>query len=582
MDSARGNRGPLRFSAYVPAQEVTTHLSHADGRARALAHFRASHISRVYLDCLRGGHTPDAAVLSTARDHLNANGIDVAAGLTPTRGSGRGSTHGRHWLCYTSADTRRELAEVSRFTARLFDHIIVDDFLCTQCQCAECVDERGDGSWEEYYGELMARVARECFIDPIKAENADATVIIKYPQWYDRFHNFGYDVTRHPTSFDEVWAGTEIRDPLVEYVVQYQAFANHTWLGSLSGDRMGGAWFDFINCYPEIYVEQAVQSILAGAREMIRFHYGPDLYEDDSPCTAALIEAIPTLTRLAEELDGQAPEGVLFVKPPMSDAGDEAYLADTLGMLGLPIIPTHVLAASAEAVCLAAHAASEPDIVARALALAERGATVLLTPGFIRRLAHDARVLDMAGLAYPGAVPCDLWTFRFAVDGRAVSGEQHVRFASRLLPTTADVLATAIHADGPIPVLTRRSVGEGQVVVLNAATFEYPPGSGRVTSAEPVSLTGLPQPLADRLRALMLSGSSLDVDVRSKVGVYRYGDRLVLTNFNDQDVSARVRGVAAEALVTYPPDRLDVGPGADGETLVTVPCRGFCVLRVTA
>ena len=80
----------------------------------------------------------------------------------------------------------------------------------------------------------------------------------------------------------------------------------------------------------------------------------------------------------------------------------------------------------------------------------------------------------------------------------------------------------------------------------------------------------------------MLSGSSLDVDVRSKVGVYRYGDRLVLTNFNDQDVSARVRGVAAEALVTYPPDRLDVGPGADGETLVTVPCRGFCVLRVTA
>jgi hypothetical protein len=566
----------------VPAQEVTTHLSHADGRARALEHFRANQISRVYLDCLRGGHTPEESVLAGTQEYLGAHGIDVAAGLTPTRGSGRGSTHGRHWLCYTSADTRRELADVSRFTAGLFDRIIVDDFLCTQCQCAECAHERSDRSWEEYYGELMAGVARECFIDPIKAENPDATVIIKYPQWYDRFHNFGYDVREHPTSFDEVWAGTEIRDPLVEYVAQYQAFANHTWLGSLSGQRMGGAWFDFINCYPEIYVEQAVQSILAGAREMIRFHYGPDLYEPDSPCTAALLHAIPVLTRLAEELDGREPEGVLFFKPPMSDAGDEAYLPDTLGMLGLPIIPTHVLPTSADAVCLAAHAASEPEIVSRAFSLAEAGATVLLTPGFIRRLAHDARVLEMAGLAVPGVTPCDVWTFRFAVDGRAVSGEQHVRFASRLLPTAAEVVATAIHPDGPVPVLTRHAVGEGQVVVLNATTFEYPAGSGRVTSAEPVSLTGLPQPLVDRLRALVLRGTALDVDVRSKVGVYRYGDRLVLTNFNDQRIDASVRGVTTTSRLVYPRRDSPMGSASDGDASVTVPRRGFLVLTATA
>lgn len=578
MDRLRGNRGPLRFSAYVPAHEVTQHLSHAEGRERALTHFRANQISRAYLDCLRTGHIPAEDVLVAARDYLTANGIDVAAGLTPTRGSGRGSTHGRHWLCYTSDDTRRELADVSRATARLFDRIIVDDFLCTQCQCAECRDERGGRSWEEFYGQLMAEVARECFIDPIKSENPDATVIIKYPQWYDRFHNFGYDVTRHPTSFDEVWAGTEIRDTRVEYVVQYQAFANHTWLGSLSGERMGGAWFDFINCYPEMYVEQAVQSILAGARELIRFHYGPDLYEPDSACTAALIEAIPALTALADELDGREPEGVLFYKPPMSDAGDEAYLADYLGMLGLPIVPTHVLPRTAEAVCFAAQAAGDPEAVTRALALAEGGATVLLTPGFIRRLAHDTRVLEMAGLAYPGVSPCDVWTYQFAVEGQASSGEQHVRFASRLLPTTAEAPATAIHPDGPVAVLTRHAVGQGQVVVLNAATFDYPPGSGRVTSAAPVSLTGLPQPIVDRLRALTLSGTNFDVDVRSKVGVFRYGDRLVLANFNDQDVEARVRGVTAGSLLTYPASPENAPADLDGGGGTRVPRRGFVLL----
>ena len=96
MSTPAGNRGPLRFSAYVPAQEVSAHLSHADGRAAALERFQASQVSRVYLDCLRGGHTPDGAVLTEAWEFFTANGIDVAAGLTPTRGSGRGSTHGRH------------------------------------------------------------------------------------------------------------------------------------------------------------------------------------------------------------------------------------------------------------------------------------------------------------------------------------------------------------------------------------------------------------------------------------------------------------------------------------------------------
>ncbi len=576
MDIPAGNRGPLRFSAYVPAQEVSAHLADGEGRAEALARFQASQVSRVYLDCLRGGHTPDETVLTEAREFFTASGIDVAAGLTPTRGSGRGSTHGRHWLCYTSEDTRRELAAVSRFTARHFDRIIVDDFLCTQCQCAECERDRGDRTWEEFYNDLMARVARECFIDPIKEQNPDAHVIIKYPQWYDRFHNFGYDVTRHPSSFDEVWAGTEIRDTRVEYVVQYQAFANHTWLGSLSGGRMGGAWFDFINCYPEIYVEQAVQSILAGARELIRFHYGPELFDPESPCTAALIEAIPTLTALAEELDDRDPDGVLFYKPPMSDGGDEAYLPDYLGMLGLPVVPTHTLPTSASAVCLAAHAAREPGIVTRAAELVESGATLLLTPGFIRARADDTRVLDMAGLAHPGVAPCDLWTFRFAVDGQSASGEQHVRFASRLLPTTAETLAAAVHPDGVSPVLTQHAVGAGRVVVFSASTFRYPAGSGRVTSAEPVSLTGLPQPVVDGLRSCVL-GDGPQVSVRSRVGVYRFGDRLALTNFNDQEAQARVVGVAVEPRVSYP-SKSDAASAAGGTVVVDIPRRGFTLL----
>ena len=33
-----------------------------------------------------------------------------------------------------------------------------------------------------------------------------------YPQWYDRFHERGYEVTRQTEDFDRIWVGTETRD----------------------------------------------------------------------------------------------------------------------------------------------------------------------------------------------------------------------------------------------------------------------------------------------------------------------------------------------------------------------------------
>ena len=39
-------------------------------------------------------------------------------------------------------------------------------------------------------------------------------LIIKFPQWYDRFHLFGYDPPRMAEAFDKVWVGTEVRNPL--------------------------------------------------------------------------------------------------------------------------------------------------------------------------------------------------------------------------------------------------------------------------------------------------------------------------------------------------------------------------------
>jgi len=577
-----GNTGPLRFSAFVPAQAVNHHLSEPAGRSEALRLFEANKIGKVYLDCLRGGHFPGEDVLVAARDFFRGHGLEVSAGLTPTRGTGKGSTHGRWWLCYTNTKTQAELQQVVRRTARIFDEIIVDDFLCTHCQCAECRAARGERSWGEYYRELLVQVAQDCIIAPAKAENPRVRIVIKYPQWYDRFHVFGYDVRRHPALFDEVWVGTEIRDPRVEYVHQYQAFANYRWLASLSGEKIGGGWFDFINCYPEIYVEQAVQSVLAGARELIRFHYDPGLYSPENLNTGALIQMIPALEKLASLLDGCVPQGIAFYKPPDTDGEDEAYLLDYLGMLGLPMVPCHVFPHDAQAVCLPVQAAADPDVVDHALALAGRGATIMLTPGFLEKLAYDERILRFAGYASPPVTAADLWTFRFSVQQTPAEAESHVRFGAHLHPISAEVLATGIHHAGSFPILTRNSYGNGKVLVFNAKTFRYPEGSGRVTVAEPVSLPNLPQKLVDTLRMEMLSGFPVDVQARSRVGVYWYSDLLILTNFNDRSAEATV--VLKPPGVGYAKDavtRRTLGEWVDGKLTLEIPARQFVAIDNT-
>jgi hypothetical protein len=576
-----GHIGNLRFSAFVPAHSVNGYFSDDAGLNEALRLFKASKISKVYMDCLRGGHFPGEEVLIKARDFFNSNGIETSAGLTPTGGTGKASTHGRWWLCYTNQKTQEELEGIVRRTAKIFDEIIVDDFLCTFCHCSECLSAKGDKDWGKYYRDLLAQLAVNRIINPAKDENPNAKIIIKYPQWYDRFHVFGYDVQHHPKTFDEVWVGTEIRDPLVEYVHQYQAFANYSWLASISGDKIGGGWFDFINCYPEIYVEQAVQSVLAGARELIRFHYDTGLYSPENPNTKALLETIPRLEKLAEILDNHKPDGIAFYKPIDSDGEDEAYLLDYLGMLGLPIVPCHTFPDTAKSLCLPIQAVDDPEIVEKTLAFVEKGGTVMMTPGFIQKLAYDERILRLAGYANPPITPLDIWAFKFSVKQSPAEAESHIRFQANLHPITAEVLASAIHNKGNIPVLTRNRYGNGKAIVFNAKTFRYPEGSGRVTVGEPVSLPNMPQAIADILRTEMLSDFPFNVSVRSKVGVYFYSEILVLTNFNDQSVQATIslkdqRSDQAKNLVT---DNI-LGEWREGKLNIEIPRRDFVVLRL--
>jgi len=537
---AVSRRHDLQLSVFAQAQTVSTLLGNGAGRRKAARLLRASGITKVYLDVYRGYFTPEET-LRSARDYLRGQGFDVAGGITTVAGPGCGKASTRSpWLCWSAAESQEVICRAAALAGRLFDEIIIDDFLCTACRCSECAAARGQRDWGEFYRGQLAELAQRLIIAPAKRANPKVEVIIKYPQWYDRFHSFGYDVLKHPRRFDRVAAGTETRDPEVEWVQPTQGYVNYRWLHSIAGERMGGAWFDRINTCPETYLQQAYQSVLAGARELILFDYRHEFFAPDAPHMVMLLEHFERLCDLARAVAGRQPVGVHACKPRDSDGGEEAWVFDYLAMFGIPVIPCSRFPHSARSAVLTAHAAHDPGLQEGLRRLLDRGATVLLTAGVLERL-HERGLLAAFGYGGEPTARDERWSHFFRVGDRQVRASGYVRLRRALRPQHAETLAAAMVGDCAAPMLTRRDDGEAARLALVADTMRYEPDSTRVTTGEPVSLIDLPDAVVNALRAPLLAPLGITLEMPPRVSFHPFaGGPLVFENFGRRPARLRL------------------------------------------
>jgi hypothetical protein len=159
------------------------------------------------------------------------------------------------------------------------------------------------------------------------------------------------------------------------------------WLGGLGGEKCGGGWYDPFGTTEATYVEQARQTVLAGARESMLFCYGA-LQRDTGPRDVAALRAnVPELLAVAEQVRQRRVIGVAAYKPPGSPPEDEARVFDFVGMLGLPLVPCHTFPDDARAAFFSLHALHDPNLAAGLSAFVASGKPVLLTDGLARRLA---------------------------------------------------------------------------------------------------------------------------------------------------------------------------------------------------
>ncbi len=376
------NRDTFRFSTLFTAQNVRQYLSGDEGLEKAVRWCKETAVTKVFIESFRDGYRADRAALERARDRFRKEGIEASGCITTTR-LGKKSVSGWNEICcYTDLPTQERLQSEFEYAASMFDEIMIDDFLFTDCQCEQCEKARGTRSWADFRCDLMLDVSRKRILAAAKKVNPKAKIIIKYPQWYDKFHERGYDVVRQTADFDLIWVGTESRDPengRWGRKAQYESYFIMQWLGKIGKEKTGGGWFDPYGTSPPTYVEQARQTILGQARNALLFCYGSLQDRGGAANVARFREEIPALFQLANLVHGKSIVGIHAPKPPGSPAKREEYIFDFVGMLGLPLVPAAEIDPDAKAAFFSQHALADPAFSAKLDQMLRAGKPVLMT-----------------------------------------------------------------------------------------------------------------------------------------------------------------------------------------------------------
>lgn len=547
FEFAKSHSAVFKLSVYMTAHTIERLLAVEAGRREAVSLMRANGITKVYIEVYRGGMVVSPELLATVVDYFKRQGFEVVGGIATVPGKDFGvKQEGKlGWFNWQNPKTQEDLRQVMLNAAPIFDTFIVDDFLCTGDTSLESKAAKGERSWSEYRRQMLTDLATSIFIEPAKSVNPDIHMIIKYPQWYDRFHLFGYDVETGPKLFDEVWVGTETRGQYTQrfgFVQPYEGFVNYRWISTLAGNKIGGAWFDHGDCDRLDFIEQAYQSVLAGANELVIFNYGS--FVNGHPGHHLLRLDFEKLAALAKAVDSAPVQGIAAYKPPQSDAGGDLYIMDVLGMLGIPLIPVSAYPENAQTIFLPTQAAKDPEIVSNVEASLKRGTRIIMTAGFLAKVPNADQLIAKAGISKPVIK---------TLSAEQVLINETVEQLSRPLDMEAaytvidedDVLLEAIVDDTPVPFLNVSE--DGQIFVLNSHTFseaDFEAVGEVLLCPRPLGLLDIPKSWANTLRKAFNEKLKMELDAPTRVTMQplKNGD-LVLHNYNKQEVTLNLSGI---------------------------------------
>jgi len=388
-------------------------------------------------------------------------------------------------------------------------------------------------------------------------------MIVKYPQWYDRFHLFGYDTETFPRIFDKVWVGTETRGRNTQrfgFVQPYEGFVNYRWLAGIAGDKIGGAWFDHGDCAEYDFLDQAYTSVLAGAQELVFFNFGNLM--QGHPDHEKIIAEFDQLTKLAAFVREHPVVGVPTYKPPNSDPAGDMYIMDFLGMLGIPLIPVHEFPESAPVIFLPAQAAADANLLEHINKARARGAHLILTTSLLFASPDGdelARMVNVGTNIKSKPIRASL----MSLSGKTQKLEKTNVFIDLESPIEVeagpgDILCTS--GNKKVALLTVSETSSGSISLLNTHTYsqaDFDAVGEVLLCPRPLGLLALQGTALSALRNVFGNRSIIDNDAitsptlrlpafdgPSGVTFHPFGHSAygscVIQNFNDEAVNVTV------------------------------------------
>jgi len=542
------------LTVYITAQTIHRSLREPEGRETAAGLLRKSRCSHVVLEGYRSGLIIAENILRNVADHFRAVGFEVTGGFTPTCGGDYGKPSAgietrQDLFCYTSESTVIFIEAELRKLARLFDDVLITDAFETSCRCEECDDLRMDRDWGVFRRDRLCSVARR-FRAAIQSENRNARLLIKFPQYYDRSHRFGYDSALFPKIFDAVWVGAETRNPQSPdfgYTEPYQGYFNATWPRSWADGSFESVWIDHLDCNAQNLYDQVMATALAGAPRLTFFNYEADIINTSR--IRRTTDALPHFDEIAAL--AKNPTGVHVIKPPNSDGRNDLFIYDYLGMIGIPSIPACEISDAMPSVIVPAQAMSDPRTPEAIRSALNSGSQVILTFGALNGLRGRPDILEYFGYSPSGIAANGAAVTAFETDSKQYVCDEHFALAGDLAPHDANVLSwglidARLNQTWRIPFITSRNLSSGgRAVVWNMETF----GHDAFPLYEPFNVPvqsqwfGLPFQVLHTLRRIATKPLGFSMHLPARVAAFVFEQHCVFVNYTLNRADVRITGI---------------------------------------
>lgn len=502
-------------------------------------------VDRIYLETHRDLVIVEEETLKKAIKFFNEKGIETQGGITYTIDE----SNLFETFCYSNPEHREKVQHIIEYTAKFFDRIILDDFFFTSCKCPLCTKAKGDKSWSEYRTQLMSEASKKLIIDPAKNVNPNVEVIIKYPNWYEHFHELGFDLENEPPLYDGLYTGTETRDAVRsnQHLQPYLSYLVFRYYNNLKPGKNFGGWVDTGGMrYYDRYAEQLWLTAFAKAPEITLFDYRQMLYplrdawepkwkntatsfdyanflpvSENETMAKTAAQSLKIVDEVMAYLGN--PVGIKSYKPYHSSGED--FLQNYLGMIGIPIDLVPQFPENEEIIILTELAKKDDRIVEKIAQQLENGKDVIITSGLLNAL-QDRGIKKIVNLEYTSRKAN---INSFLIRGKIIEAQKEILIPQiQYFTNDSWEIISAMDDELGWPLLHQGKYAQGTLYLL--------------TIPENFSdLYNLPQQVLNGIRDIAFKSYNFTFEAPAKVSIFTYDNNtLAIQSFNDDQVTVKL------------------------------------------